>query len=92
MAGKRSKMVCSWLWLLRVKGYAVREITVLCYIHKNDLMSVIICKSYKHLVTLYNVMFLKYDRHTVILELYRLLTEEGSNVLLKRNVLGNISV
>ncbi len=37
--------------------FAVAEITVLCHFRQNDLMPVIICKSDKHLVTLYNVIF-----------------------------------
>ncbi len=35
----------------------VREITVLCHFHKNDLMPVIICKNNKHIVILYKVLF-----------------------------------
>ncbi len=36
---------------------SVGGITVLCNIRKNDIMPVIMCKNYKHLVTLYNVIF-----------------------------------
>ncbi len=46
----------------------VMGITVLCHFHKNGLMPVIICKNDKHFVTLYNVIFSKYDRHPVIFE------------------------
>ncbi len=41
------------------------------------------CKNDKHIVALYNVIFFKYDRHLVTFELYILLTQEGSNVVLK---------
>ncbi len=34
----------------------------------------------------------EYDRHPVTFELYLLLTQEGSNVSLKLNVLGNVSL
>ncbi len=79
----------------------VREITVVCHfrkndlmlviICKNDLMPVIICKNDKHLVTLYNVIFSHMTGHPLTFELYLLLTQEGSNVPLKLNVLGNLS-
>ncbi len=45
---------------------------------KHDLMPLIICKNAKHFVTLYNVLILN--------------RQEGSNVLLKLNVLDNLSV
>ncbi len=58
----------------------VRGITVLCHFYKNDLMPVIIlCKNDKDLVTVYNGIFFKYDKHPVTFELYLLLTQEGSN-------------
>ncbi len=37
---------------------AVKGITVLCHFRKNSPMPVIICKNDKHLVILYNVIFL----------------------------------
>ncbi len=43
-------------------------------------MPVIICKDYKHLVGLYNIIFTKYDGHPVTFELYLQLTQEGNNV------------
>ncbi len=39
-----------------VCGLYIRGITVLCHFRKHDLMPVIICKNYKHLVTLYYVI------------------------------------
>ncbi len=38
-------------------------------------MPVIICKNDKHLVTLCNVVFFKYERHPVTCELYLLLNK-----------------
>ncbi len=43
--------------MLDVDQLSGKGITVLCNVRKNYLMSVIICKSEKHLVTLYNVIF-----------------------------------
>ncbi len=40
-----------------VRRSSVGEITVLCHFRNNDLMTVIICKNDKHLITLYNVIF-----------------------------------
>ncbi len=59
------------------------DIRVLHYFRKKHLIPLIICKNHKHLVTLYNVIFSKYDRTPVTFELYIILTEEGSNMPLK---------
>ncbi len=68
-------------------------ITVLChFVFKRPLViPVIICKNDKHVVTLYNVIFYKYDRHPITFGLYLLLTQEGSNMPLKWDVLGILS-
>ncbi len=54
--------------------------TVLCHCRKNDLMPALVCKHEKRLVTLYNVIFFKYDRHPVTVELHLPLTQECNNV------------
>ncbi len=44
-------------YLLVYHANQLGRITVLCHFPKNDLMPVIMCKSDKHLVTLYNLLF-----------------------------------
>ncbi len=71
---------------------SVREITVLCHVCKNGIMLVIICNNDQHLVTLHNVIFSNMTCIMSHLSYNPILTQEGSNVPLKLNVLEIIYV
>ncbi len=90
---KQKSVLYTLGWYLSVAdAISIGGITVLCHFRKNDLLHVIICKNDMHLATLYNVIFSNLTGILSHLNYILYYQKKGSNVPLKWNVLGNLSV